>query len=111
VNAAYLLAVPAVPDEAREVAIEKAKAGVQSMVAAAKQIVVEAKKQGKRWAKPIPANKLALRLVRVLERYRERWRSRSVWARRRPAVESQTRKNGRLWCWGACPQGRCFQAR
>ena len=72
-TAAYLLAAPAVPDEAREVAIEKAKAGEQITVAAAKEIVAEAKKKGRRRAKPIPADKLALRLVRGLERYKERW--------------------------------------
>jgi hypothetical protein len=72
-TAAYLLAAPAVPDQARVVAIEKAKAGEQITVAAAKEIVAEAKKKGKKKAKPIPADKLALRLVGVLERYRERW--------------------------------------
>jgi hypothetical protein len=72
-TAAYLLAAHAVPDEAREVAIEKAKAGEQITVAAAKEIVAEAKKKGRRRAKPLPADKLALRLVRLLERYRERW--------------------------------------
>jgi hypothetical protein len=72
-TAAYLLAAPAVPDQAREVAIEKAKAGEQITVAAAKEIVAQAKKKGKRRAKPITADKLGLRLMRVLERYRERW--------------------------------------
>jgi hypothetical protein len=33
--------------------------------------VAEAKKKGKRRATPIPTDKLGLRLVRVLERYRE----------------------------------------
>ncbi len=65
-TAAYLLAAPAVPDQAREVAIEKAKAGEQITVAAAKEIVAEAKKKGKRKAKPIPTDKLGLRLGRVL---------------------------------------------
>jgi hypothetical protein len=45
-TAAYLLAAPAVPDEVREAAIEKAKAGEQITVTA-KEIVTEAKKKKK----------------------------------------------------------------
>jgi hypothetical protein len=66
---AYLIASLAVPDEAREVAIEKA--GGQITVVAANEIVAGAKKRKAR-ANPIPADKLALRLVRVPEHYRER---------------------------------------
>ena len=60
-SAAYLLAAPAVPDEAREAAIEKAKAGEQITVLAAKAIVAEAKqKKRPRRKKPVPTEKLGL---------------------------------------------------
>lgn len=73
-TAAYLLAAPSVPDEARQVAIEKAEAGEAITTAVAKEIVAEAKKKKKpRRQKSVPADKLGLRLGRVLERYKERW--------------------------------------
>ena len=72
-SAAYFLAAPSVPDETRQVAVEKAEAGEEITFAAAKENVAEAKKEGKKRAKPLPTDKLGLRLVRVLERYRERW--------------------------------------
>ncbi len=73
-SAAYLLAAPAVPDEARQVAIEKAEAGEEITFATAKEIVAEAKKKRRpRRQKAVPADKLGLRLVKSLERYKERW--------------------------------------
>jgi hypothetical protein len=72
-SAAYLLAAPAVPDEARQVAVEKAEAGQEITFATAKEIVAKTKKRGKRRGKKIPTDKLSLRLVKVLDRYRERW--------------------------------------
>jgi hypothetical protein len=73
-TAAYLLAGPSVPDEARQVAVEKAEAGEEITVSAAKEIVAETRKKKRpRRQKPVPAEKLGLRLVRVLERYKERW--------------------------------------
>lgn len=73
-TAAYLLAAPAVPDEAREVAIEKAKAGEQITVAAAKEIVAEAlRKRRPRRRKAVPAEKLGVRLIKMLRRYQESW--------------------------------------
>ena len=69
-SAAYLLAATSVPDEARE----KAEAGEEITFAAAKEIVAEARKRKRpRRRKTMPAEKLAGRLVTVLERYRERW--------------------------------------
>src|SRR5690348_9369252 len=44
-SAACLLAAPAVPDEARQVAVEKAEAGEEITVATAREIVAEAKKE------------------------------------------------------------------
>jgi hypothetical protein len=73
-SAAYLLAAPSVPDEAREVAIDKAKAGEEITVSAAKEIVAETRKKKRpRRQRTVPAEKLGLRLVKVLERYKERW--------------------------------------
>jgi hypothetical protein len=53
---ADFLAAPSVPDEARQVAVEKAEAGEQIALAEAKKIGAAAKK-GKRRAKPIPVDK------------------------------------------------------
>jgi hypothetical protein len=73
-SAAYLLAAPSVPDEAREKAVEKAEAGEEITFAAAREIVADARKKKRpRKQKAIPADKLAGRLVTVLERYRDRW--------------------------------------
>jgi len=73
-SAAYLLAAPSVPDEAREKAVEKAEAGEEITFAAAREIVAEARKKKRpKRQKTIPADKLGGRLVSVLERYRDRW--------------------------------------
>lgn len=77
-TAAYLLAAPSAPDEARQTAVERAEAGEQITTKVAKKIVAEAKKKGKKKAKPIPADKLGLRLVKVLERYREHWNQKEL---------------------------------
>ena len=69
----YLLAAPAVPDEAREVAVEKAEAGQEITVATAREIVAEAKKKRRpRRQKAVPADKLGVRLIKTLRRYQER---------------------------------------
>jgi hypothetical protein len=73
-SAAYMLAAPAVPDEARQVAVEKAEAGEEITVATAREIVAEAKKKKRpRRQKAIPADKLGVRLIKTLRRYQERW--------------------------------------
>lgn len=75
-TAAYLLAGPSVPDEARQVAVEKAEAGEEITTAVAKEIVAEAKKKKRpRRQKSLPTDKLGLRLAKVLERYREKWKA------------------------------------
>jgi hypothetical protein len=74
-SAAYLLAAPAVPDEARQVAIEKAEAGEEITFTTAKEIVAEAKKKRRpKRQRQVPTEKLGLRLVKVLERYKEKWK-------------------------------------
>jgi gas vesicle protein len=73
-SAAYLLAAPSVPDEAREKAVEKAVAGEEITFASAKEIVAEVKRKKRpKRQKAIPTDKLAERLVAVLGRYRDRW--------------------------------------
>ena len=73
-TAAYLLAAPSAPDEARQQAIERAEAGEEITTSVAKEILAETRKKRRpRREKAIPADKLGLRLVRVLERYKERW--------------------------------------
>ncbi len=73
-TAAYLLAGPSVPDEARQVAVEKAEAGEEINTKIATEIVADTKKkQRPKRKKLVHANKLGLRLVKVLDRYRERW--------------------------------------
>ena len=73
-SAAYFLAAPSVPDEARQVAVEKAEAGEEITVATAKEIVAEAKKKRRpRRKKVIPADQLGVRLVKTLRRYQVRW--------------------------------------
>jgi hypothetical protein len=78
-SAAYLLAAPAVPDEARQVAVEKAEAGEEITFATAREIVAEAKKKRRpRRLKALPADKLGLRLMKSLERYKERWNQKEL---------------------------------
>jgi len=72
-TAAYLLAAPSVPDEARVTALERAECGQPISVAVAKEIVAEAKKMATKKAKPVAPDKLGLRLLKVLERYKEKW--------------------------------------
>jgi hypothetical protein len=73
-TAAYLLAAPSVPDEARDKAIERAEAGEQITAAVAKEIVVQTRKKKRpKRHKALPIDKLSGRLVKVLDRYRERW--------------------------------------
>jgi len=73
-SAAYFLAAPSVPDEARQVAVKKAQAGEEITVATAREIVAEAKKKRRpRRQKAVPADKLGVRLVKMLRRYQERW--------------------------------------
>ncbi len=76
-SAAYMLAAPAVPDEVRQVAIEKAEAGEEITFSAAKEIVAEAKKKGKK--RPSRAHREARPAAgEVLERYRKQWNQKEL---------------------------------
>jgi hypothetical protein len=72
-TAAYLLAAPSAPDEARQQAIKRAEAGEEITSSVAKKILAETRKKRPKKGKAIPADKLGLRLVKVLEKYKERW--------------------------------------
>lgn len=73
-TAAYMLAASSVPDKAREVAIERAEAGEKITIKVAKEIVAETRKEKRpRRQKALPTDKLGGRLLKVLERYRQRW--------------------------------------
>ena len=77
-TAAYLLAAPSAPDEARRAALERAEAGEQITSAVAKEILAETRKKRPRRKKAVPSDKLGLRLVGVLERYKERWNQKEL---------------------------------
>jgi hypothetical protein len=72
-TAAYLLAAPAEPDEASQVAFERAAAGEQITAKEAKKILADARKKGPKKSRRAPAAQLAPQLVKILERYRKRW--------------------------------------
>lgn len=77
-TAAYLLAAASAPDEARQTAVERAEAGEQITTAVAKEILAETRKKRPRRGKAIPTDKLGVRLVKVLERYQERWNQKEL---------------------------------
>ena len=77
-TAAYLLAAPSAPDEARQTALERAEAGEQITTAVAKEILAETRKKRPRRKKAVPSEKLGLRLVKSLERYKERWNQKEL---------------------------------
>jgi gas vesicle protein len=70
-TAAYLLAAPSVPDEAREAAISRAEAGEQITPAVAKDILAQSKEKGKENSPS--AEQLSAHLAKALERYRDKW--------------------------------------
>ncbi len=77
-TAAYLLAAPSAPDEARQTAVERAEGGQQITTAVAKEILAETRKKRPRRGQAIAADKLGVRLVKSLERYRERWNQKEL---------------------------------
>ena len=72
-TAAYLLAAPSASDEARQAAIERFEAGETITSHVAKEILAKLCTKTKRKGRPISTDELGLRLLRVLDRYRERW--------------------------------------
>jgi hypothetical protein len=74
-TAAYLLAAPSAPDEARQAAIERAASGEQITTRVAREILTRARKRLRRRTKAPSSEKLAQRLAVSVERYKERWNS------------------------------------
>ena len=73
-TAAYLLAAPSAPDEARQQAIERAEKGEEITTSVAKEILAETRKKCRpRRQKAVPTVKLSLRVMNVLEKYKRRW--------------------------------------
>jgi hypothetical protein len=73
-TAAYLLAAPSVPDEARQQAVERAEAGEKITSSIAKAILTETRKKRRQIRRKAPkVEKLSGQLVRELERYRDLW--------------------------------------
>ena len=78
-SAAYLLAAPSAPDEARKAALERAEAGEQITTAVAKEILAETRRKKRpKQKKAVSTEKLGLRLVKALEKWRERWDSKEL---------------------------------
>jgi len=67
-TAAYLLAAPSVPDEARQTAIARAQAGERITLTVAREIVATVR-AGK--ARPVAAEQFRRRIAKLLQRYRE----------------------------------------
>lgn len=72
-TAAYLLAAPSAPDQARQKAIERAEAGETITTDLAKEIILKVKKKAAQRKELDTTEKLAKLLARALERYKERW--------------------------------------
>jgi hypothetical protein len=70
-TAAYLLAAPSVPDEAREAAISRAEAGEQITAAVAKDILAQSRERGGERSPSV--TKLTAQLEKSLKRYRDKW--------------------------------------
>jgi len=72
-TAAYLLAAPSTPYEARQVALERARSGEKITAAVAKEILGTARKKAGKKGESVPSERLRQRLTRVLDRFRGQW--------------------------------------
>jgi hypothetical protein len=75
-TAAYLLAAPSAPDEARQAAVERAEKGERITPKVAKEIL--AKERRKPARKRRAARDLAEKLGKALSRFRERWNQKEL---------------------------------
>ncbi len=96
-TAAYLLAAPSTPPEAREEAIERAEKGEKITTVVAKELVAKVRKKGKkRRGKALPTEKLALRLTALLQKFRDQWNPKELNALADQLREfADTLRNGR----------------
>jgi hypothetical protein len=77
-TAAYLLAAPSAPDEAREAAVERAESGERITAKVAKKILAEERKKPAKKRKKAAAGELEGQLMKALERFRDRWNPKEV---------------------------------
>lgn len=70
-TAAYALAAPSAPDEARQAAIERAEAGERITKGVAENILTKFRKRARRKGRTITADEMGKRLFNALERYKE----------------------------------------
>jgi hypothetical protein len=77
-TAAYLLAAPSAPDEARQAAVERAEAGERITAKVAKEILAKERKKPARRRKKASPDELAEKLVNTLTRFRERWNQKEL---------------------------------
>ncbi len=72
-TAAYLLAAPSAPDEAREAAVKLAEDGERVTPKIAKELLAKERRKTSRRKKGASSEKLAEKLLKVLTRFQERW--------------------------------------
>jgi Protein of unknown function (DUF3102) len=72
-TAAYLLAAPSVPDEARLKAVERAQSGEKITITVARELVSQARTKGAGKTRKTGRTSRGDRLRRTLDRYREQW--------------------------------------
>jgi hypothetical protein len=72
-SAAYVLAAPAVPEEAREAALQRAAAGEHITPGVAREILLEARHQAAGGHKQVSSERVAQQLDKALQRCRELW--------------------------------------
>jgi hypothetical protein len=91
-TAAFLLAAPSVPDEARQTAIARAQAGERITLTVAREIVAEVR-AGK--MRPVAAEQFRRRIAKLLQRYREELHpgNRAELARELPAFAAELEEN------------------
>jgi hypothetical protein len=77
-TAAYLLAAPSAPDEAREAAVERAESGERITAKVAKEILAEERRKPARRRTRASAEKLGERLETVLARFRDQWNQKGL---------------------------------
>lgn len=77
-TAAYLLAGPSVPEQARVAAIERAEAGESITPVVAKEIMAQVRKKGAKKLRRVAANLLAPKLLMTLQRYHQRWETKEI---------------------------------
>lgn len=72
-TAAYLLAAPSAPDEAREAAVKLAEEGERVTPKVAKELLAKERRKTSRRRKGGSTEKLSEKLLNVLTRFQERW--------------------------------------